>query len=450
MSDSNENTLDLGLLAQQSGRIAQRCHQGLGMFGVSTTGFGNWQVEGDLLPSEAPFDRLVSVASKSAQTLRRLSGKMNSTRTGLLSAARSKHEGARGPARPAKCFLQAQPKRARRNQSPDEVRGGCACRGVGRLFAFVLKHLGRSNHPMRTAIRYAFMFAAVLAVLVVCANAQPPDFSKVQIKTNKISENFYTIDGQGGTIGLLVGPDGIFMVDDQFAPLTDRIVAAIKQISNMPIKFVVNTHVHGDHTGGNENLGRMGVTIVARNELRNRLMHPSPAANGTPGVPTKREGLPSLTFEEPIQFRMNGETAVLIPILRAHTDGDTMVRFVSNDIIMTGDFYRSVQYPNIDRVNGGSLNGMINGLGQILARSGPNTKIIPGHGPTVDRSAVMMHRDMLIAVRDHVSKLLDQGKSQDEVLAAQPTADYDAKVPNSKETTQRFVTQVYAELKAAR
>jgi glyoxylase-like metal-dependent hydrolase (beta-lactamase superfamily II) len=117
---------------------------------------------------------------------------------------------------------------------------------------------------------------------------------------------------------------------------------------------------------------------------------------------------------------------------------------------MTGDFYRSVQYPNIDRVNGGSLNGMINGLGQILARSGPNTKIIPGHGPTVDRSAVMMHRDMLIAVRDRVSKLLDQGKSQDEVLAAQPTADYDAKVPNSKETTQRFVTQVYAELKAAR
>lgn len=303
---------------------------------------------------------------------------------------------------------------------------------------------------MRTAIRYAFMFAAVLAVLVVCANAQPPDFSKVQIKTNKISENFYTLDGQGGTIGLLVGPDGIFMVDDQFAPLTDKIVAAIKQISNMPIKFVVNTHVHGDHTGGNENLGRMGVTIVARNELRNRLMHPSPAANGTPGVPTKREGLPSLTFEEPIQFRMNGETAVLIPIVRAHTDGDTMVRFVSNDIIMTGDFYRSVQYPNIDRVNGGSLNGMINGLGQILARSGPNTKIIPGHGPTVDRSAVMMHRDMLIAVRDRVSKLLDQGKSQDEVLAAQPTADYDAKVPNSKETTQRFVTQVYAELKAAR
>jgi glyoxylase-like metal-dependent hydrolase (beta-lactamase superfamily II) len=303
---------------------------------------------------------------------------------------------------------------------------------------------------MRTQIRFSLVAVAALAVVAMLANAQTPDFSKVQIKTNKISDNFYTLDGQGGTIGLLVGPDGIFMVDDQFAPLTDKIVAAIKQISNQPIKYVVNTHVHGDHTGGNENLGRMGVAIVARNELRNRLMHPAPAANGSPGVPTKKEGLPSITFEEPIQFRMNGETAVLIPIPRAHTDGDTMVRFVSNDIIMTGDFYRSVQYPNIDRVNGGSLNGMINGLGQILARSGPNTKIIPGHGPTVDRDAVMMHRDMLIAVRDRISKLLDQGKSQDEVLAAKPTADYDAKVPNAAETTQRFVTQVYAELKAAR
>jgi glyoxylase-like metal-dependent hydrolase (beta-lactamase superfamily II) len=303
---------------------------------------------------------------------------------------------------------------------------------------------------MRTQIRFSLVAVAALAVVAMLANAQTPDFSKVQIKTNKISDNFYTLDGQGGTIGLLVGPDGIFMVDDQFAPLTDKIVAAIKQISNQPIKYVVNTHVHGDHTGGNENLGRMGVAIVARNELRNRLMRPAPAANGSPGVPTKKEGLPSITFEEPIQFRMNGETAVLIPIPRAHTDGDTMVRFVSNDIIMTGDFYRSVQYPNIDRVNGGSLNGMINGLGQILARSGPNTKIIPGHGPTVDRNAVMMHRDMLIAVRDRISKLLDQGKSQDEVLAAKPTADYDAKVPNAAETTQRFVTQVYAELKAAR
>ncbi len=154
-----------------------------------------------------------------------------------------------------------------------------------------------------------------------------------------------------------------------------------------------------------------------------------------------------ITYDTPVELHMNGEEIQLIPIPAAHTDGDTMVRFVHADVIMSGDFYRSIQYPNIDRANGGSLNGMINGLGQIIARSGPNTKIIPGHGPTVDREAVMAHRDMLLAVRDRIAKLVAEGKSQEEVLAANVTADYDAKVPNSKETTQRFVTQVYAELK---
>jgi len=308
----------------------------------------------------------------------------------------------------------------------------------------------------RTAIRCArvLLAASVLIALGAVAQAQQ-DFSKVQIKTNKVSDNFYTLDGQGGTIGVLTGPDGVFMVDGQFAPLTDKIVAAIKQISNAPIKFLVNTHVHGDHTGGNENFGKLGVTIVARNELRNRLMHPAPAANGTAPPATLAIGLPTITYNEPIQFRMNGENAVLIPIPRAHTDGDTMVRFNNNDIIMTGDFFRSVQYPNIDRVNGGSLNGMIAGLGQILARSGPNTKIIPGHGPTVDRNAVMVHRDMMLAVRDRVTKMIREGKSEAEVLAAKPWADFDSKVPqsdakvgNTNQTiAQRFATQVYADLK---
>ena len=302
-----------------------------------------------------------------------------------------------------------------------------------------------------TTIRFSFAILGALAVMEVGAHAQAqPDFSKVQIKTTKISDNFYTLEGQGGTIGVLAGVDGIFMVDDQFAPLTDKIVAAIRQFSNAPIKFVVNTHVHGDHTGGNENLGKMGVTILARGTVRDRLMHPAPAANGTPGTPTQPVGLPTITFNDPLTFHMNGEDVRLIPIPAAHTDGDTMVRFVRNDVIMTGDFYRSIQYPNIDRVNGGSLNGTINGLGQILARSGPNTKIIPGHGPMVDRNAVMAHRDMILVVRDRVAKLIEQGKSEAEVLAANLTADYDAKVPNSKETTQRFITQLYAELKPAR
>ena len=130
----------------------------------------------------------------------------------------------------------------------------------------------------KTAIRFSLVVLAALAIMAVSANAQAPDFSKVQIKTNKVSNNFYTLDGQGGTIGVLAGPEGVFMVDGQFAPLTDKIVAAIKQITNAPIKYMVNTHVHGDHTGGNENFGKLGVTILSRGSLRNRLMHPAPAA----------------------------------------------------------------------------------------------------------------------------------------------------------------------------
>ena len=307
---------------------------------------------------------------------------------------------------------------------------------------------------MRTAaIRFSKAALAVVAASAIAAIGQgqgQPDYSKVEIKTNKVTDNFYTLDGQGGTIGVLTGPDGVFMVDTQFAPLTDKIVAAVKKISDRPIRFVVNTHVHGDHTGGNENLGKMGVAILSRDELRYRLAHPAPAANGTPVAPAPRAALPMMTYEGPITFHMNGEDIELIPIARAHTDGDTMVHFVNANVIMTGDFYRSIQYPNIDRANGGSLNGMIAGLGEVIGLAGPNTKIIPGHGPTVDRAAVTMHRDMLLVLKDRIAKLVDQGKTQDEVLAAKPTADFDAKVPNSAETSQRIVTQIYAELKAAK
>jgi cyclase len=307
----------------------------------------------------------------------------------------------------------------------------------------------------------AFRALAVATILVaVSAKAQgqaapapaaaPPDFSKVEIKTTQIAPNFYTLEGQGGTIGVLAGPDGIFMVDGEFAPLTPKIVAAIRKISDAPIRFLVNTHVHGDHTGGNENLAKLGATIFARDELRDRLAHPAPAANGTPGVPAPAAALPVVTYRGPVTFHMDGEEVELIPIYRAHTDGDTMVRFRNDDIIMTGDFFRSIGYPNIDRANGGTLNGMLDGLGELIGMMGPKTKAIPGHGPNVGRAEITAHRDMILAVRDRVAAMIAQGKSQAEVLAANPTADFDAKIPTAADTKQRFVTQVYAELSPAK
>src|SRR5215469_16079940 len=171
------------------------------------------------------------------------------------------------------------------------------------------------------------------------AQAPPRDYSKVEIKTNKITDNFYTLDGDGGTIGVLIGPDGVFMVDSQRAQLTEKIAAAVKQLTSSPIRFLVLTHDHADHTGGAENFGKMGVTIIASNEVRKRM------AEGTamPGLPpAPAAALATITIEGRTTLQMDGETIQLIPIPHAHTDGDTLVRFPNNNVIMCGDFFRSL------------------------------------------------------------------------------------------------------------
>ena len=300
----------------------------------------------------------------------------------------------------------------------------------------------------RPAIWCAFAGVAAFAAVATTAHGQAQtDYSKVEIKTTKLSGNFYTLEGSGGTIGALVGPEGVFMVDGEFAPLTEKILAAIRKISVTPPRFMINTHVHGDHTGGNENFAKQGVIIMARPELRERLMHPAPGANGAPGTPAPAAALPVITYDAPITFHLNGEEIDAIPVPRAHTDGDTMVHFVNADVIMSGDFYRSIQYPNIDRANGGSLNGMLAGLSQVVAMAGPNTKIVPGHGPVVDRNAVAAHRDMILALRDKVAAQIKQGKTQEQVVAAKLTSDYDSKVQEIGTTGDRFIGQLYQELK---
>jgi len=299
---------------------------------------------------------------------------------------------------------------------------------------------------MKRTTRHALLGVGLSAVLATGVFAQQ-DFSKVQIKTTKLASNLYSLEGQGGAIGVLTGPDGVLMVDSQFAPLTERIVAAIKAVDQGPIRYLINTHVHGDHTGGNANLGAMGVTIIARPQLRARLEKPGPTATGTPGTPAPAAALPRLTYDDaPMTLYMNGEQVQLIPIPVAHTDGDTLVKFVNADVIMTGDFYRSTGYPNIDRANGGTLTGMLAGLNKILELSGPATRILPGHGAIVDKAAVAAHRDMIIGIRDKMAPMVKKGMTAEQIAAAKPTSEYDAKMGDSGTTGARFVGQLYAEL----
>lgn len=291
------------------------------------------------------------------------------------------------------------------------------------------------------ALGLAFAHAAALAQAVV-------DDSQVEIKVTRLADDFYTLEGRGGRTSVLTGADGVLIVDSQYATLTERLVAAIRRFSDRPIRFLVDTHVHPDHTGGNENLGRLGATIFARETLRERLLHPTPGVDGTTRAPTPPAGLPVVTYEAPVSLHIDGERVVLWPIDRAHTDGDTVVIFPAHDILAVGDIYRSVGYPYVDLAMGGSLAGELEGLSEIIDRAGPATRIIPGHGPIVDRRALVAQRDLILAVRAKVVALVAQGKSLDEVVAMHPTAPYDAQVPQAAETADRFVRWVYAEVVA--
>lgn len=323
---------------------------------------------------------------------------------------------------------------------------------------------------MKSARQLPLGIIAVVA-LTAGAWAQGPgtDFSKIDITAEKIAPNLYMLSGSagldpghqdaaGGRIGVLAGPDGIFLVDAQYGQLTDKVLAAIRQISPAPIRFMANTHVHIDHTGGNANFARMGVTIFAQEELREELLHPPALANGNPAPARDPASLPVVTYGlgAPVKFHMNGEIVDLIPVRAAHTGGDTMIRFENANAIMIGDFYRNYGYPFIDTNNGGSLKGALEALDATMEMAGPDTKLIPGHGTIIYRTDIAPYRDMILAVQAKVQQMIAQGKTREEVLAAHVTAPYDAKVPGgllpagAGTSADRFVGMVYSELKSGK
>ena len=269
---------------------------------------------------------------------------------------------------------------------------------------------------------------SLLVLSLLSAPLAAQDFSKVEVSATPVAEGVYSIQGAGGNVGLVVGRNGAFMIDDQYAPLAPKIKAAVEGVTDQPVRFVLNTHWHGDHTGGNEAFAASGTLVVAHDNVRKRMSTDQFVAAFNRNVPASPEpALPVVTFNDRTSFHLGGHTVHAIHIPDAHTDGDAVVHLVEADIIHTGDIVFYGVYPVVDYSSGGSLAGMAAATERLLAMAGPETRFIPGHGPAVvGRKQLEDYLDMLRTVHDRLETLIAEGKTLEQVLAAKPTADFDA------------------------
>ncbi len=269
--------------------------------------------------------------------------------------------------------------------------------------------------------------SALVLAFVLTTTLAGQDMRDISIKSIRITDSVYMLTGRGGNIGLSVGEDGVFLIDDQFAPLTDKILAAVAELTDDPIQFVVNTHWHPDHTGGNENLGEAGAIIVAHENVRKRMSTEQfIAAFNNRSPPSPAEALPVITFTDSITFHYNGDELRVAHMEPAHTDGDSVIFFRKANVVHMGDTYFNGMYPFIDVGSGGSIDGMIKAARRVLGQVNDRTKIIPGHGALSDAGGLLAYVEMLETVRGRVQKLVDEGKSREDVVAARPTRDFDA------------------------
>ncbi len=291
--------------------------------------------------------------------------------------------------------------------------------------------------------------AVLLAATLAAAAAQ--DLENVRIVTREVAGGVYMLEGAGGNIGLCVGNDGAFMIDDQFAPLTETILAAVAQVTDRPVRFLVNTHWHADHTGGNENLGRAGAIIVAHENVRKRLSTDQFMREFDRAFPARpAEALPVITFAESLTFHWNGDEIDVFHARNAHTDGDAVIHFKRSGVLHMGDTFFNGSYPFIDVEHGGSIDGMIAAVDRVLPLCTAKTRIIPGHGPLAGEAELREYRSVLETVRDRVAALLAEGRSREEAIAARPGGGFDESWGGGFVTPDRFVRLVYDSLAAAR
>ena len=298
--------------------------------------------------------------------------------------------------------------------------------------------------------RYTFALVAssVLAFSAIPLAAQR-DFSDVVIETQEVGDGIYMLTGSGGNMGLSVGEDGAFLIDDQFAPLTDRILAAVAEVSSAPVRFVLNTHWHGDHTGGNENLGEAGAMIVAHDNVRERLATSwMRMANGQEQTvdPQPDAAVPVITFSESATFHWNGHELEAVHAPHAHTDGDAVIHFRNANVVHMGDVFFNGGYPFIDTSSGGSIDGVIHAMSMVLDNTTDDTRIIPGHGPLATRSDLKDTRDMLMTIRDRVGAAMRAGNSLLDIQGMGLTSEWDAEFGGGFVNAERLITAVYESL----
>ena len=275
------------------------------------------------------------------------------------------------------------------------------------------------------------------------------DTEEVTLITSQVADGLYMISGRGGNISISVGDNGVVMIDDNYAPLTPAVLKAVASVTDQPVRLILNTHYHADHTGGNDNFGKTGSVIVAHDNVRKRMSvellrdwfgEVATVEASPPG------GLPIITFDNTVSFHLNGQEVFIFHVENAHTDGDSVVHYRNANVIHTGDIVFYGLYPYIDVMNGGSVKGTIAAVDKILKLVDDDTKVIPGHGPLTDTAGLREYRDVLATIVGRIEALMAEGKTEKEVLAAQPSAEFDAKWGQSFSPAEKWIPAVYRDL----
>ena len=289
----------------------------------------------------------------------------------------------------------------------------------------------------------------LIAILFASINSLSAQEKPVEFTTFQLSDTVYMLKGRGGNVGISTGEDGLYIIDDQLRPITEQLLQAIRKVSNKPIRFVLNTHYHADHVGGNETLGAAGAVVIAHDNIRKRMTTEQVSIfseNTTP--PYAKGALPVLTFNDRISLHLNGETATAYYVASGHTDGDSIIHFPASNVIHMGDMFFNGLYPYVDLDAGGSMQGLIAAADLALSMADDSTRIIPGHGPLGMTEDLKNYRDYLVEASTNVQELIDQDMGLEQIIAARPTRQWDEELGKTWITPAQFVTFIYNSLES--